>query len=76
MLTEKERLELLDEAAVRLCSGFSKLGLISYMVRLMADGSVRIVGPAMPADVVADLFGRAIDGYAKSEGTEVRGELN
>jgi hypothetical protein len=75
-LTETERLELLDEAAVRLCRGYSDVGLISYIIHMLEDGSIRIIGPSMPADVVADMFGKAIDGYAKSEGTEVRGELN
>jgi hypothetical protein len=67
-LTEKEALALLQEAAVRLTRGYARRNRIAYVIVQNHDGTVDIVGPNLPADVVDDLFGKAAEGYLLAAG--------
>lgn len=71
----EKALELLDDAAFRLVRGYSNRESIAFVVRLLDNGSVRIIGPSLPSDVVADLFDKAAQGYADSE-AENAGSVN
>ena len=55
--------------------GYANRDSIAYVVRLLDNGSVRIIGPSLPTDVVADLLGKAAQGYADS-GVENAGSMN
>lgn len=70
-----DALRLLDDAAFRLVRGYANRDSISFVVRLLDNGSVRIIGPSLPSDVVTDLFGKAAQGYADSE-AENAGSVN
>lgn len=66
-MTEDEALRGLDDAAIKLARAYANLGQISYIIRQMHDGNVRIIGPTMPADVVTDLLHKAAEGYEDNE---------
>jgi hypothetical protein len=74
-MTDAEALRSYDDTAFRLCSGYAKRQTIAFVVRLMEDGQVRIIGPSIPADCVVDLFTRAMTGYVDSQ-AEDAGDLH
>lgn len=74
-MTKDEATKALDKAAFKLARAYLDQGYISYTIRLLDTGEVRIIGPSMPSDVVADLFEKAAQGYADSQADEA-GSLN
>lgn len=67
-MTEAQALALLKLAAVRLSAGYAKRGHTAFVLIQNHDGTIDIIGPNLPADVVDDFLGSAAEGYALAEG--------
>ena len=52
-----------DRAAADLCAWAQEEGFAGFAIRTNEDGSVRFVGPRLPANLVAKMLRSAADGY-------------
>jgi hypothetical protein len=67
-VTDEDALDLLADAALRLARGYAERKHTAFVIVQNHDGTVDIIGPNLPADVVDDLFGKAAEGYLLAAG--------